>query len=76
MIVVQWLIGFGILMAVGYAGFLGGRDAAERQASATIADLRRANASLRRQKETAYAEAARWHRLANARTPQPPEWLS
>lgn len=59
----QWLIGVGILAAVGYGGFLAGRDQAERSAARHIADLRRANMGLRKERDrylARLAEIGRW----------------
>lgn len=38
---IQFMIGGAIVLAVGYAGFLMGRDSGERQAFYTISELRR-----------------------------------
>ena len=46
------VIGVGFVLAIGYAGYLGGRDAAERKASETIATLRRTVIGLRQERDT------------------------
>lgn len=73
-----FLIGAGILLVVGYAGFLGGRDAAERQAYATIAalrsDLSKARLESERLREHNRMLAQRIDR-ANVIVPEVPEWL-
>lgn len=73
-----FVIGILMLAAAGVAGYLGGRDAAERKAAQTIADLRRAAMVLRSQRDRAVENNSRLARLVAAQTPRhpdTPEWM-
>lgn len=73
-----FLIGSLILAGCVWAGFLAGRDSAERAAAKTVADLRRANLALRQQRDRAVennARLARALRLTDPLPPETPEWM-
>lgn len=75
---VVFVIGCVVLGAVGYGGYLGGRDAAERRAYATIASLRGDLAArhleIARLREVTARQA---RNLASVKhlAPEPPEWM-
>lgn len=77
--IVTFMVGVMLLAGVGYAGFLIGRESAESRASNTVANLRRANMSLRARCDRLEERNAR---LAGAlstvmpKDPELPEWLS
>lgn len=78
MTVVGVLAAVAVLFAVGYAGYLGGRDAAERKASETVSNLRRQVSILRGQRDRAVENNARLARtlgLQRVQEPELPEWL-
>jgi len=76
---VGYVLGLGLVVAVGYGGFLAGRDAAERKAAETIANLRRHSMILRAQRDQANERAARQARALGVFAPPPvvePDWMS
>lgn len=76
---VSGVVGIAFLIGVGYAGYMGGRDAAERKASETIANLRRRCAILTSQRDRAVEANSRMARtLGLHRNPEPPtpDWMS
>jgi hypothetical protein len=76
--VVSILIAGAILVSVGYAGFLAGRDSAEREAGRTIADLRRRCMALRSQRDRALEASARNARILGTLPPvviPEPSWM-
>jgi F420-0:gamma-glutamyl ligase-like protein len=77
--VVTFIIGAFLIVSVGVLGFMAGRDAAERRASATIATLRHTVVKERTEKESLQEANYRLHRsLArlNPKDPQAPEWMT
>lgn len=75
---VSAVVGVVVLLAVGYAGYLGGRDAAERKASETISNLRRQVSILRAQRDRAVENNSRLARtlgLHRVEEPDVPDWM-
>jgi len=71
-------VGGCVLFAVGGAGFLAGRDAAERKAGMTIANLRRRCMALTSQRDRAQEQANRYARVLNILPPvevREPSWM-
>lgn len=76
---VSGLLGIGFLMGVGYAGYVGGRDAAERKAAETIANLRRRCAIVTNQRDRAVEANGRMARTLGLHgNPEPPtpDWMN
>jgi cell division protein FtsB len=76
---VSALVGVGLLFGVGYAGYLAGRETAESRAHNTIANLRRANAALRRRVDRLEEQNYRQARQLGSAVPKPvalPEWMN
>lgn len=70
-------IGMAMLVGTGYAGYLGGRDAAERKAGETIANLRRRCLVLNAQRDRLLESNARLSRSLGltANPPRLPMWM-
>lgn len=71
------LVGGAVLLLVGYAGYLVGKNAGERRAYATVADLRQRLSAARLEREALVERERRLtERLRAANLPiRTPEWL-
>ena len=76
--IVSVVVGGCVLFAVGGAGFLAGRDAAERKAGMTIANLRLRCMALTSQRDRAQETANRYARILGTVPPvvvREPSWM-